>query len=126
MRRLGRLAMRTNYPFTRSPQCAGRERVRAAGSLRQNIPPIPKPERGNGIIEIASQMTANSSRRTTNAARGPELDFTIQKRVRGGFVARAVYLATRHIKKARLRELNYALISAGQQRPRTRPRYGLT
>jgi hypothetical protein len=105
--------MRTNYPLLVVLNVNAPNTFQPAGRLRDGIPQIPEPGLGNGIIDIAPQVAANSLE--SNYQRGyiQSWNLTVQKQLRWGFVGQAGYVATRQINQVGFRELNYAPINGG-------------
>jgi hypothetical protein len=118
--------MRTNYPLLVVLNINGANAFTPAGTLRQGIPEIPTPNLGNGIVDIAPQVAANSLESKYQRGYIQSWNFTLQKRLRGGFVAQAGYVATRQINQAGFRELNYAPINGGNTGRILAARFGRT
>jgi hypothetical protein len=105
--------MRTNYPLLVVLNIAGANAFQPAGRLRDGIPLIPTPNLGNGVVDIASQVAANSLEQSYQRGYIQSWNFTVQKKLRGGFVGQAGYVATRQINQVGFKELNYAPINGG-------------
>jgi len=102
--------MRTNYPLLVVLNVSGANAFQAAGRLRDGIPLIPEPNLGNGIIDIAPQVAANSLEGNYQRGYIQSWNFSLQRKLAGGFVGQAGYVATRQINQVGFRELNYAPI----------------
>jgi hypothetical protein len=100
--------MRTNYPLLVVLNINGANAFQAAGNLRDGIPLIPTPNLGNGIVDIASQVAANSLERNYPRGYIQSWNFTLQKKLAWGFVGQAGYVATRQVNQVGFKELNYA------------------
>lgn len=118
--------MRTNYPLLVVLNIQGANAFAPAGTLRQGLPLIPAPDLGNGVIDIAPQVAANSIEKNYKRGYIQSWNFTMQKRLRGGFVAQAGYVATRQVNQAGFRELNYAPINGGNTGRVLAARWGRT
>jgi len=105
--------MRTNYPLLVVLNVNAPNAFQPAGRLRDGIPQIPEPNLGNGIIDIAPQVAANSLERNYQRGYIQSWNFTLQKQLKWGFVGQAGYVATRQINQVGFRELNYAPINGG-------------
>jgi hypothetical protein len=105
--------MRTNYPVLVVLNIQGVNAFQPAGNLSTGIPEIKAPDLGNGIIDIGPQVAANSLERKYQRGYIQSWNFTLQKKLWGGFVGQAGYVATRQINQVGFRELNYAPINAG-------------
>lgn len=105
--------MRTNYPLLVVLNVNGANTFQPAGRLRDGIPLIPDPDLGNGIIDIGSQVAANSLERRYQRGYIQSWNFTLQKQLKWGFTGQAGYVATRQINQVGFRELNYAPINGG-------------
>lgn len=105
--------MRTNYPLLVVLNVNGVNSFQPAGRLRDGIPEIPTPDLGDGIIDIAPQVAANSLEKDYQRGYIQSWNFTLQKTLKWGFVGQAGYVATRQINRVGFRELNYAPIGGG-------------
>jgi hypothetical protein len=105
--------MRTNYPLLVVLNINGANAFQQAGRLQDGIPLIPTPSLGNGIIDIAPQVAANSLESKYQRGYIQSWNFTLQKKLGWGFVGQAGYVATRQINQAGFKELNYAPINGG-------------
>lgn len=106
--------MRTNFPMLVVLNVNGANAFQAAGRLRDGIPTIAEPALGNGIVDIGSQVAANSLGTRFERGYVQSWNFTIQKRLIWGFIGQAGYVATRQNNQIGFRELNYAPINGGQ------------
>jgi hypothetical protein len=118
--------MRTNYPLLVVLNVSGTNTFQPAGRLRDGIPAIPQPNLADGVIDIGSQVAANSLE--TNYTRGyiQSWNFVLQKQLGWGFVGQAGYVATRQINRVGFRELNYAPINGGNSGRLLAQRFGRT
>jgi hypothetical protein len=105
--------MRTNYPLLVVLNINGPNSFQPAGRLQDGIPLIPTPNLGNGIIDIAPQVAANSLEKDYQRGYIQSWNFMLQKKLVWGFVGQAGYVATRQINQVGFRELNYAPINGG-------------
>jgi hypothetical protein len=105
--------MRTNYPLLVVLNITGPNSFQPAGRLSDGIPLISAPDLGNGVIDIAPQVAANSLEKDYQRGYIQSWNFTIQKTLAAGFVGQAGYVATRQINRVGFRELNYAPIGGG-------------
>jgi hypothetical protein len=105
--------MRTNYPLLVVLNINGLNSFQPAGRLQDGIPLIPTPNLGDGIIDIAPQVAANSLEQDYQRGYVQSWNLTLQKKLAWGFVGQAGYVATRQINQAGFRELNYAPINGG-------------
>ena len=72
--------MRTNYPLLVVLNVSGSEHVPTRGTvLSDGIPLIPEPDLGNGIIDIGSQVAANSLEKNYQRGYVQSWNFTVQK-----------------------------------------------
>jgi len=118
--------MRTNYPLLVVLNINGANAFQPAGRLRDGIPVIPEPNLGNGIIDIAPQVAANSLEKNYQRGYIQSWNFTLQKKLKWGFVGQAGYVATRQINQVGFRELNYAPINGGNGGRLLAQRFGRT
>lgn len=118
--------MRTNYPVLVVLNIQGPNAFQPAGDLSTGIPQIPVPDLGNGIIDIGPQVAANSLESKYKRGYIQSWNFTLQKKLWGGFVGQAGYVATRQINQAGFRELNYAPINGGNTGRVLAQRFGRT
>jgi hypothetical protein len=118
--------MRTNYPLLVVLNITGVNSFQQAGRLRDGIPLIPTPDVGNGVIDIASQVAANSLEKDYQRGYVQSWNFTVQKKLSWGFVGQAGYVATRQINQVGYRELNYAPINGGNAGRLLAARFGRT
>ncbi|MCC6535956.1 MAG: TonB-dependent receptor [Bryobacterales bacterium] len=105
--------MRTNYPMLVVLNVNGANAFTAAGQLRNGIPAIQTPNVGSGIVDIASNVAANSLGNRFDRGYIQSWNFTLQKTLFWGFVGQAGYVATRQINQIGFKELNYAPVGAG-------------
>jgi hypothetical protein len=105
--------MRTNYPLLVVLNINGANAFQPAGNLRDGIPLIPTPNLSNGVVDIASQVAANSLESKYQRGYIQSWNFTLQKKLGWGFVGQAGYVATRQINQAGFKELNYAPVNGG-------------
>ena len=106
--------MRTNYPMLVVLNVNGPNAFQPAGRLRDGIPTISEPNLGNGVIDIAPTIAANSLGAKFNRGYIQSWNLTLQKTLFWGFVGQAGYVATRQINQVGFAELNYAPINGGQ------------
>jgi hypothetical protein len=118
--------MRTNYPMLVVLNVNGVNAFQPAGRLRDGIPTIPEPNLGNGIVDIANNVAANSLNSTFNRGYVQSWNFTLQKKFIWGFVGQAGYVATRQVNRIGFQELNYAGINGGQNGRILARRFGRT
>jgi hypothetical protein len=118
--------MRTNYPLLVVLNIQGANAFTPAGRLSTGIPLIPTPDLGNGVIDIAPQVAANSLEKEYQRGYIQSWNFTLQKKLLWGFVGQAGYVATRQINQVGFRELNYAPINAGNAGRILAARFGRT
>ncbi|MGH9675209.1 MAG: TonB-dependent receptor domain-containing protein [Bryobacteraceae bacterium] len=118
--------MRTNYPLLVVLNVAGVNSFQAAGRLRDGIPGIPQPSLGNGVIDIAPQVAANSLDKNYQRGYIQSWNFSLQKTLLWGFVGQAGYVATRQINRVGFRELNYAPVGGGNAGRLLAARFGRT
>jgi hypothetical protein len=105
--------MRTNYPLLVVLNVVGPNTFQAAGRLRDGIPAVPAPDLGNGIIDIGSQVAANSLEKDYQRGYVQSWNFTLQKSLPWKLTGQAGYVATRQINQVGFRELNVAPINGG-------------
>lgn len=118
--------MRTNYPLLVVLNIQGATSVLPAGTLGAGIPEIPVPDLGNGVIDIAPQVAANSLERDYQRGYIQSWNLTLQKKLLWGFVGQAGYVATRQVNRVGFRELNYAPINGGNVGRVLASRFGRT
>ena len=118
--------MRTNYPLLVVLNIQGVNSFQPAGKLSDGIPIIPTPNLGNGIVDIAPQVAANSLEKDYQRGYVQSWNFSLQKKVLWGFVAQAGYVATRQINQVGFRELNYAPINGGNNGRLLAAKFGRT
>ncbi|MBL8177201.1 MAG: TonB-dependent receptor [Bryobacterales bacterium] len=106
--------MRTNYPLLVVLNVNGANAFQPAGRLRDGIPAVQAPNLGDGVIDIGPQVAANSLERNFQRGYVQSWNFTLQKKLAGGFIGQAGYVATRQINQMGFRELNAAPINGGQ------------
>jgi hypothetical protein len=118
--------MRTNYPLLVVLNVVGPNTFQAAGRLRDGIPLIQSPDLGNGIVDIGSQVAANSLEQSYQRGYVQSWNFTLQKSIPWRFVAQAGYVATRQVNQVGFRELNVAPINGGTAGRVLNQRFGRT
>lgn len=118
--------MRTNYPLLVVLNITGANSYQPAGRLRDGIPLIPTPDLGDGIIDIAPQVAANSLEKDYQRGYIQSWNFTVQKTLGWGFVGQAGYVATRQVNRVGFQELNYAPIGGGNSGRLLARRFGRT
>jgi hypothetical protein len=118
--------MRTNYPLLVVLNVVGPNTFQPAGRLRDGVPAIAPPDLGNGIIDIGSQVAANSLEKDYQRGYVQSWNFTLQKSLPWGFVGQAGYVATRQINQVGFRELNVAPINGGTAGRVLNQRFGRT
>jgi hypothetical protein len=118
--------MRTNYPLLVVLNITGANGFQPAGRLSEGIPAIPTPNLGNGIVDIAPQVAANSLEKDYQRGYIQSWNLTIQKTLAWGFVGQAGYVATRQINQVGFRELNYADIGGGNAGRKLFAKFGRT
>ncbi len=118
--------MRTNYPLLVVLNINGPNSFQPAGRLQDGIPLIPTPNLGDGVIQIGSQVAANSLEKNYQRGYIQSWNLTLQKNLAWGFVGQAGYVATRQINRVGFRELNYAPINGGNNGRLLAARFGRT
>ncbi len=118
--------MRTNYPLLVVLNVTGANAFQPAGRLRDGIPAIAAPNLGNGVIDIAPQVAANSLEKNYQRGYVQSWNFTVQKNLAWGFIGQAGYIATRQINQVGFRELNYSPINGGNSGRLLAARFGRT
>lgn len=118
--------MRTNYPVLLVLNVNGANTFQPAGQLRNGIPQVSGPDLGNGVIDIAGNIAANTIADTFNRGYIQSWNFTLQKQLPAGFVAQAGYVATRQINQFGFRELNYGLPGGGNASRLLNRKFGRT
>jgi hypothetical protein len=118
--------MRTNYPLLVVLNIQGVNSFQPAGKLSDGIPIIPTPNLGNGIVDIAPQVAANSLEKDYQRGYVQSWNFSLQKKLTWGFVGQAGYVATRQINQVGFRELNYAPINGGNNGRLLAAKFGRT
>ncbi|MBM3784359.1 MAG: hypothetical protein FJW30_08350 [Acidobacteria bacterium] len=106
--------MRTNFPMLVVLNVNGANAFQPAGRLRDGIPAIQTPNLGNGIVDIPPQVAANSLDSKFNRGYVQSWNFTLQKKLKWGWIGQAGYVATRQVNQIGFKELNYAPIDGGQ------------
>lgn len=118
--------MRTNYPLLVVLNVSGANAFQPAGRLGDGIPAISAPNLGDGIIDIAPQVAANSLEKNYQRGYVQSWNLTLQKKLPGGIVGQAGYVATRQINRVGFRELNYAPVGGGNGGRLLARRFGRT
>ena len=106
--------MRTNFPMLVVLNVNGANAFQAAGRLRDGIPTIAQPNLGNGIVDIPLNVAANSLDSSFKRGYIQSWNFTMQKKLKWGWVGQAGYVATRQVNQVGFVELNYSPINGGQ------------
>jgi len=106
-------ALRTNHPILIELVVPALNALSASGRLADGIPPIPVPSLGNGIINVPSNVSTQTVPTELNRGYIQSWNLTVQKRLKGGFVAEAGYVATRQIRQLGYRSLNWGPIGGG-------------
>ncbi len=102
--------LRANYPVLLALGLTSANQFVPVGRLEQGIPPIVRPELGNGIIDIPGGFALSSLPQEYRRGYIQSWNFTLQKALGWGFVGQAAYVGTREIRK-----LGYLDINAGQE-----------
>src|SRR6185369_7262227 len=84
-----------------------------ATTFREGLPPVPKPEWGNGILDIDPTLTFTTLD-GNNTVRGyiQSWNLVLEKRL-GSWIASAGYIATRSVDPAGNLEQNWSPIGGG-------------
>lgn len=106
-------ALRTNHPILIELVVPAPNTLAPASTLAAGIPPIPVPSLGNGVIEVPANVSTQTVMKNMQRGYIQSWNFTAQRRVRGGFLVEAGYVATRQIRQLGYRQLNWAPIGGG-------------
>ncbi len=118
--------MRTNYPLLLVQNISGPNAFQPAGRLRDGIPILRPPDLGNGIVDIAGTLAANSVPQKLHRGYIQSWNFTFERELRWGFVGQAGYVATREINRMGFLELNTAYPGQGNAGRALARRFGRT
>jgi len=118
--------MRTNYPLLLVQTISGPNAFQPAGRLRDGIPVLRPPDLGNGIVDIASTVAANSVQEKFRRGYIQSWNFTLERQLRWGFIGQAGYVATREINRLGFKELNVAYPGQGNAGRLLARRFGRT
>jgi hypothetical protein len=105
--------MRANHPLLTAQTINPPNSFSWAGTLQEGIPVISEPDLGNGVVDIPATVVTNTM--DTDFERGyiQSWNFTLQKQLRGGWVAQAGYVGTRQVGVMGFEERNYGLVGGG-------------
>jgi hypothetical protein len=118
--------MRTNYPLLVVLNVVGPNTFQPAGNLSTGIPAVPVPNLGNGVIDIAGNVAANSLESKYQRGYIQSWNFTVQKTLPWKFVGQVGYVATRQVNQVGFRELNIAPLNGGTAGRVLNQRFGRT
>ena len=118
--------LRTNHPILIELVVPAPNSLSSAGRLSDGVPPIVPQGLGNGIIPIPSNVSAQTLPLDLQRGYIQSWNFTMQKKLFGGFVAEAGYVATRQIRQLSYTQLNWAPIGGGTAGEQLYRKFGRT
>jgi len=104
---------RTNYPSIVAMDIVAADSFGFVGRTEDGIPPVPIPDLGNGIVNIPGNVIATAMQEKFNRGYTQSYNVTLQRELKGGFVAQAGYVGSRTVRPLLTMELNYSLPGGG-------------
>ncbi len=103
-----------NYPVTISNRWAGETSFTPAGLLRDGVPVYSLPDLNAGAVDVPANAGVQTF--ASQYVRGyiQNWNFTVQKKLPGGFVGQVGYVASRQVKQAGQRNLNIGTLGGGR------------
>ncbi|MCZ2076854.1 MAG: TonB-dependent receptor [Bryobacteraceae bacterium] len=105
--------LRSNYPIILVQNLTGVNSYQPAGSLQTGIPLMQPVDFGNGIIDVPENYAVVSLGDKFERGYVQSWNFTLQKKLAGGFTAQAGYVATRQVRTMGHMDLNVGRVGGG-------------
>ena len=106
-------ALRTNHPILIELVVPAPNALSAASTLAKGIPPITAPGLGNGIINIPSNVSAQTVPSDIQRGYIQSFNVTLQKSIWAGWVGEAGYVGTLQTRQMGYTQLNWTPIGGG-------------
>lgn len=106
-------ALRTNHPVLTELVLQPLNSLSAASRLADGIPAIVAPGLGDGIVDIPNNVSSQTVPLDFERGYIQSWNLTVQRSLKGGWVAEAGYVGTRQIRQLGYRQVNWAPIGGG-------------
>ncbi|MBM3736431.1 MAG: hypothetical protein FJW39_11655 [Acidobacteria bacterium] len=106
-------ALRTNHPILTELVVTSPSTLFPARRLAEGIPPITPPSLGNGIIPAPPNVSVQTVPSDIHRGYIQSWNLTYQRRLGGGWIGEAGYVATRQTRQLGYRQVNWSPIGGG-------------